>query len=181
MLFYFTYYSSTFHTGLLSLRLYIKSYPHYGLQITTAEKPFDLFFSDSTLTNMSNLPSHAQPTGEISYDGWRNVIGIGHGKDWGTKSSDPSNWPAQFDSKPSAAIIEPAMTVSRTDELREDYNAEVDEVAKACGFWDIHMEEVAQKEAENKANEEKRRKLIELLRYNPNSRTTAPVSIPPDL
>ncbi|KAL1593356.1 hypothetical protein SLS60_010964 [Paraconiothyrium brasiliense] len=163
--------------------LNIKNYPQYlapdlncadyaKFNHRSSRQPSNLF-ETSTLTKMSNIPSHAQPSGGNLYEGWRNVIGIGHGKDWGTKYSESSSWPARFNSKPSATIIEPVVTVSQSDQLRKDYDAEVDDVAKVCGFSNTNMGEVTQKEAEETANEEKRRKLIELLRYNPNSRTTA--------
>ncbi|KAK7192563.1 hypothetical protein DPSP01_006504 [Paraphaeosphaeria sporulosa] len=114
------------------------------------------------------VPINQQPASEKSYEGCReHLIGIGSGKNWGTKFS-PS-WPVDFDGVFSAAVIESPTTVSRHGQLRMDYNNEDDVVVKHCGFWNANLEEFVCR-IEDKV---KQRKLIMLLQSKTSPGPTA--------
>lgn len=117
------------------------------------------------MTNMTNgpyIPINQQSAGQNPYEDWcKNLIGIGHGKNWCTKFS--SSWPIEFDSI-SALVINTLTTVSLKNQIYQDYNAEDAAVAKDCGFWNVILEE----SVDGTADKEKNRKLIHLLRNKPS-------------
>jgi hypothetical protein len=108
---------------------------------------------------------HTQPDGSNPYEYWREEpLGIGHGKNWGVKFSPP--WPVEYHGISTAVMRKSSTTASRSVSFPADCSAEDDAAAKACGFWNAGMEEVADEEAEK----QKRRELIALLQQkHPNS------------